>query len=271
METDRVLKIVQILFQTVFSRRRCAFLAAAFILGLYACGNADTVEPELAQDTVTEEVYEESPAEEQYEAGTEYTYKASESVRKLPRVASISIATVSPDIREGFKALVETENPDTGDIDFIYEWKINGEEIVGVTDQVIEWQDAFSKGDTLSVAVIPVSEIGQGVWMAEGSIVIPNSPPEIISEPGALFDGGEFNYTVEALDPDGDSFDFTLRGAPKGMTIEPATGLITWGYNTEDTGDYEVHIVVTDSEGAETLQTLNFTIHDDDSPPQYQP
>jgi len=265
-KNGRFFKMIEGLFQTVSSIHTPALLTAAIVFGLFSCGSEDTVDPEVIEGTVTEQVYEESYAQEEYQSGTEYAYKASEGARELPRITRIHIATLSPDVREGFEALVETDNVNNTDIDFTYEWKLNGEEILGITDQVIEWQDTFSKGDTLSVAVIPVSEIGQGVWMAEGSIVIPNSPPEIISEPRELFDGWEFNYTIEALDPDGDSFDYTLRGAPKGMTIEPATGLITWEYGMEDSGDYEVLIVVTDSEGAGTLQTLKFTIHDEGSP-----
>ncbi len=256
----------QSLLKSLSSINFSTILAALLILGVYACGGDDPPEPEIAQDTVTEEVSHEPRAQEEYmgyESDPEYTYKESERVGRLPRITTITIATLSPDIREGFKALVESDSANKGDLDFLYQWKLNGEEIVGGTDQVLEWQDEFTKGDTLSVAVIPVSELGQGALQAEGSIVIPNSPPKIISEPGSLFDEGEFNYTVEAVDPDGDSIDFTLKGAPKGMTIEPATGLITWVYGAQDTGEFEVLIVVTDSDGAESSQTLNFTIHED--------
>lgn len=259
----------QSLLKSLSSTYFNTILAALIMLGVYACGSDNPVEPEIAQDTATEEVYEESQVKEnyeEYETDTAYTHKASSGVSRLPRITSISIATVSPDIREGFKTFVETDSENNGDVDFIYQWKLNGEEIIGGTDQVMEWQDDFAKGDTLSVSVISVSDLGQGALQTEGSIVIPNSPPEIISEPGDLFDSGEFNYTVEAVDPDGDSFDFTLRGAPKGMVIEPATGLITWQYGAEDTGDFEVLIVVADSEGAESSQTLNFTIHEEGSP-----
>ena len=244
------------------------FLLALIVLGLSACGGEESLEPEITRDAVMEETQEaqqESPDSQDYDTGSQYTYKASDSLRELPQITSIRIATLSPDLRDGFKALVETDSADSDEVDFIYEWKLNGQEIIGVSDHVIEWQEGFSKGDTLSVSVIPLSEAGQGVWAAEGSMLIPNSPPEIVSEPGSLFDSGEFSYTVEAVDSDGDSFDFTLRGAPRGMTIEPATGLITWVYDSDDSGDYEVLIVVTDSEGAQSVQTLNFTIREQDS------
>lgn len=262
--------MIKISVQSIPGQFRNVFLALLVFIGLCACGSDNPVETEIDQDTATQEAPHEPHSQEQhdeYETGAEYTYDANERVGRLPRVTSITIATMSPDIRDGFKALVETDNADNGELDIIYQWKLNGEDIIGATDQEIEWQDEFAKGDTLTVAAIPVSEIGQGALQVEGSIVIPNSPPEIISEPGALFDAGEFNYTVEAVDPDGDSFDFTLRGAPKGMIIEPATGLITWEYGAEDTGDFEVIIVVSDSDGAETMQTLNFTIHEEGSTP----
>ena len=62
------------------------------------------------------------------------------------------------------------------------------------------------------------------VEQAEG-----NHPPVIISEPvtNAVV-GEEYRYNVDALDADDDSLTYSLAESPSGMTIDPATGLITW-------------------------------------------
>ena len=110
------------------------------------------------------------------------------------------------------------------------------------------------------MSVTPYSDLGQGAVTAGGTFTIPNSPPVISSEPSASYSDGRFTYTVLAEDPDGDPIDFTLRGAPPGMTIEPATGLIVWEYGEGDAGEYKVTVVAADSEGASVSQELTLTI-----------
>lgn len=247
------------------SRYLCSLLLALVLCITSACGKDDEKSEEVIEAPVAGEILEETEGGADYETEADVRYDTDERVRHLPRIRAIRIVSLTSDMRDGFKAVVQTDKADTGGIEYIYEWRINGEEIIGATHEALEWQDGFKKGDSLTVGVIPVSDIGEGVWKAEGAITIPNSPPQITSEPDTLFQDGKFSYTVEAVDTDGDTFDYTLRGAPGGMIIEPAAGLITWQYGSEDAGDYEVVIIVADSEGALSSQTLTFTIHPEDS------
>ena len=55
----------------------------------------------------------------------------------------------------------------------------------------------------------------------------PNRPPVFTSTPQFVAtDGQLYQYTAVAVDPDGDPLSFSLREAPAGMTIDPATGLV---------------------------------------------
>ena len=186
------------------------------------------------------------------------------SVPSLSLVEAIKIVTLAENPRDGFKAEVVSSENGPEDTNFLYDWKVNGNNILGESGEELGWRDEFKKGDTITVSVTPYSSLGQGVITAEGSFKIPNSPPVIISEPEASFEEARFTYTVVAEDPDGDPIDFTLRGAPAGMTIEPATGLISWEYGGEDSGDYTVTIIVSDSEGAQAVQKLTLTINPDE-------
>lgn len=59
--------------------------------------------------------------------------------------------------------------------------------------------------------------------------VVNNRPPEIISEPvTTAFAGNEYQYDVEAIDPDDDPLSYSLVDSPDGMTIDPDTGLVVW-------------------------------------------
>ncbi len=178
-----------------------------------------------------------------------------------PVVKSIRIERISgTDTGNGFRAIVEATDPDGDVISFRYQWKLDGEEIPGATDEILEWREGFKRGSIISISVIPFDGQDEGVWNAEGSYTIPNSPPIITSEPVQPVEDGKFSYTIKAEDPDGDPIEYTLKNAPIGMTLEPATGLITWDFGEAGTGQHIVEIVVTDSEGAKTSQTLTLNI-----------
>lgn len=245
-------------------------LLAIFVFASVGCGSGGEKadEPEGVSPDAEKLQYEESNDEtgEDFAGDTEQYYSGDSSVPSISRISSVRVATVSEDPRDGFKVEINYSDPDAaGDSSFIYAWKVNGEEIFGETGEELKWREGFKKGDTVTVSVTPYSDLGQGALVAEGSFKIPNSPPRIISEPKPAFEDGKFSYTVQALDPDGDSLDFTLRNAPAGMTIEPATGLIVWEYGAQDKGVYTVTIIVSDSEGARATQELTLSIDPDNS------
>src|SRR5262249_14713550 len=54
-------------------------------------------------------------------------------------------------------------------------------------------------------------------------------PPVIYSDPNrSAAEGQRYQYAVLADDPDGDSLVFSLPKAPMGMSIDAATGLVSW-------------------------------------------
>jgi len=218
----------------------------------------DQSAPEVSEEPVTEN--EDASEEESVDA--EYSQP---SLPSLAEIKSVKVRMLSADPKDGFEADVEYEGEGDGSMGFIYDWKLNGNDITGAGEEKLEWRDDFKKGDTISVSVTPYSDLGQGAFSAEGSFKIPNSPPVIISEPDTSFEEGRFSYIVEASDPDGDPIDFRLKNAPRGMMIEPAAGLIIWEYGEKDAGDYKVTVIVTDSEGAESMQELTLSIHPRDS------
>lgn len=178
-----------------------------------------------------------------------------------PEITSINIVYVSDNNpRGGLRAVAKGKDLDGDDISFRYQWKRNGEKITGAVGEVLEWQNDFKKGDKISVEVIPYDGKDEGIWRVEGEFTIPNSPPRITSEPEAKMEGGKFRYAVKAEDPDEDPIEFTLKDAPKGMSIDPKTGLITWDFDEKDAGEYKIEVVASDPEGAKSSQMLTLTI-----------
>lgn len=192
--------------------------------------------------------------------GTLLLAQAYENTR--PRVRSMKIALVNPSSpRDGFRAIVDAIDPDGDEITLYYQWFHNSEEVTGGTEQILEWDNEFKKGDELLLEALPRDMYGEGVWRSQGKMMIPNSPPVITSLPKGIAEGGEFSYQVKATDPDGDEIIFSIAGAPKGMDIDPGTGKVVWKYaDGGHEGSLDARIVVTDSEGARAEQVLRLNI-----------
>lgn len=178
-----------------------------------------------------------------------------------PKIKSIRVESISNNFKEGFKAVILTDEPEEKDIDFIYQWKLNGTDIIGATEQTLEWQEGFKKGDVITLEVIPYDDLTEGIWKSEGNFTIPNSPPLIESIPSGTVSSGSFNYKVEATDLDEDTLTYSLENAPEGMAIDQDTGEITWKYGIANKGDYKINIIVSDNDGGQTFQELSVTVN----------
>lgn len=79
---------------------------------------------------------------------------------------------------------------------------------------------------------------------------------------------GTYTYDVEAVDPDGDQpLVYSLDAAPLGMTIDPATGLITWPVSSVAAGDHQVAVRVREPNGGFDTQSYTLTIFNPNEAP----
>lgn len=240
------------------------FIISLFLLNISGCGN-DTEKSAIIEKTNKNspeiKISEQDTESINRKTETEIQGQVDQKLNHPPVVESIRIERISDiDTSNAFRAIVEAKDPDDDVISFGYQWNLDGEDIPGATDEMLEWREDFKKGSIISVSVIPFDGKDEGVWKAEGSSTIPNSPPIITSEPLPRIENGKLSYILKADDPDGDPIEYTLKNSPRGMTIEPATGLITWEFGEADTGEYMVEIIVTDSEGAKASQMLALNI-----------
>ncbi|GCL37155.1 hypothetical protein SR1949_22620 [Sphaerospermopsis reniformis] len=90
-----------------------------------------------------------------------------------------------------------------------------------------------------------------------GSTAI-NHAPNITSTPGFVANvGSAYQYQVEAKDPDGQTLRYQLLESPQGMTIDAASGLLSW--TTPVNGNYQVVVAVFDTEGLGVTQGYTLT------------
>jgi RHS repeat-associated protein len=96
-------------------------------------------------------------------------------------------------------------------------------------------------------------------WTIEVSTTLANRPPFVDSIP-ELFAvlGQPYHYAVHATDPEGGPVTYTLIAPPAGMTIDPATGLLTWTPGA--TGSVSVAIRAADALDAHGAQVYTLDV-----------
>ncbi len=69
-----------------------------------------------------------------------------------------------------------------------------------------------------------------------------------------------YSYSAQALDPDDDVLTYALLTAPAGMTIDSATGLLTWTPGAADEGNHNVVIEASDGRGGAVQQVFSLMV-----------
>jgi subtilisin family serine protease len=165
---------------------------------------------------------------------------------------------------------VEATDPDPGDtLTYSVESVYPGMTIDPVTG-LLQWTPTQADvGD--SVVTIRVRD-SQGL-QAEQIIYVHVEPlgnyPVITSSPVTnAKEGNLYSYDVDAFDPDaGDVLTYSLTLGPNGITIDPATGLITWTPTPGQVGEHDVTVRVQDSRGAFVTQSFRIRVAAANDPP----
>jgi YD repeat-containing protein len=91
--------------------------------------------------------------------------------------------------------------------------------------------------------------------------VPPNNEPVIDSTPvTTATQDTAYSYDVEASDADGDTLTYSLTTAPEGMSIDSASGLISWTPSADQVGSQSVTVQVDDGVGGSAAQSFSITV-----------
>jgi hypothetical protein len=186
-----------------------------------------------------------------------------------PKIVDTKIVPDPANANADLRVEVKAEDPEGDLINFKYQWikfenggpvrkAVNFE---GETTPTLS-HDKFVHGDVVGVRITPFDWKGaEGQMYQSQLVVIKNSPPEIISAPPVNLSGTRFTYPVKVKDLDSDPIAFSLsKDAPKGMTIDLATGLITWAIPPGTTGAFTVKVNGDDGHGGTCYQRITFTL-----------
>jgi len=140
----------------------------------------------------------------------------------------------------------ETRDKDGDEVTVQYEWTRDG----APAGEGKTFEGSMKRGDKIQVRLVPFDgeTKGRAVTLLNETH---NMPPIIAEHKNFSFGGKVWRYQVKASDPDGDPLTYSLKEAPKGMTINAETGLITWDVSDEFAGETTFTVMVKDRQGGE--------------------
>jgi RHS repeat-associated protein len=96
---------------------------------------------------------------------------------------------------------------------------------------------------------------------------LPNQLPTITTKPiVGINPGGNYQYDVDATDPEGTAITYAFLTKPDGVTIDPQTGLIQWQTAANVTGEFPTTVVATDIDGGKAVQSFRVKVALNDLP-----
>ena len=197
--------------------------------------------------------------------GEDKTYISDEVIvaNTPPQIQSARLVPANPQKGDNLKVEVKTIDEDNDAVSLLYEWFVNGKPS-GKTSEAIAINELIKTGDKVSVKITPRDGEAEGIPVTLSSFIA-NSPPNVSPNIAASFNGLVYTSKVMAEDPEGDPLTYTLKAGPKGMTIDPNSGVITWEVKPEDKGEHNTIVSVSDGHGGETI--VPFTARISFTPP----
>lgn len=176
-----------------------------------------------------------------------------------PKVTAVSL--VPPTARAGdrLEAHVEVSDLDHDRIDLSFKWYRNDTLIKEGEDSFLD-TTGFAAPDTIAVEVTASDPDGFANASRSHTLTLDNSGPTIVSTPPTAAVKERFDYSLRALDPDGDPLTYHLEMAPPGMAISSDTGHIGWQISTDQQGTFHVKVVAKDGHGGLATQEFDLTL-----------
>ena len=193
-----------------------------------------------------------------------------------PKVVSAEISPASAFVNTDLTVEVQADDPESDLINYKYQWVKakagdsldKAENLDGEINPTLS-RGKFSHGDAIAVKITPSDWYADGKTCQTKFIVVNNSPPEIISSPPDHIAGTLFTYPVKVKDLDNDPIFFSLgEGAPKGITIDSATGLITWDIPPNTTGTFTITVKADDGQEGICFQPVTLTVQAEQATPE---
>ena len=114
-----------------------------------------------------------------------------------------------------------------------------------------------SMGQTITISTTNGRPVAYDPWVS--GVVAGNVAPVFVTNPVTTATIGQlYQYQALGFDTDGDQLSYLLDSGPAGMTVDPASGLVSWTPTVNSPGQAQVALQVYSS--ADTYATQQFTV-----------
>ncbi len=105
------------------------------------------------------------------------------------------------------------------------------------------------------------SRIDIGAYGGTSNLLSPNSPPQITSQPIRYIKPGQnYNYEIQAIDPDNDSLNYILTNEKLPDWLKFEKNKLTGAPTQRDVGYYGVIVVISDGRGGNTVHPISINV-----------
>ncbi len=181
--------------------------------------------------------------------GDDKEYRSNEIIigNSPPVIRKAQLLPAMPTVSSRLTADTNADDTDGDYIAFDYKWTHN-EKPAGDESYL---EDDFKRGDTISVKITALDKEGPGSNVTLNTTIF-NSLPQV-SGGSHQFEGTTYTYRISASDPDGDTLTYNLEQGPEGMTIDSASGILSWQAGPDDRGTFDIKVSISDNNGGKVL------------------
>ena len=189
-------------------------------------------------------------------------------VEELPNRAPVieSVPEFVAVVDTAYSYLVEARDPDGDAVTF---------DVVdppaGLTIDASSGEVSWTPSETGNfVIAVRASDLAgaSGRQVYELAVLPPNSDPVIDTEPVLeALAGATYRYDVDATDAEGQFLTYSTDIAPRGMTIDGRTGLLSWTPEPSQAGPHDVVVRVEDVANGSATQAFEIEVAPDAQPP----
>jgi hypothetical protein len=144
---------------------------------------------------------------------------------------------------------------------YTYRWKVNDRTIPEATGSTLTLSP-FKKGDLISVIVTPRDGATEGLAVESPLVAIHSIAPslELKALRQARKPGQPIELQLVAVAPDSSRIIFSLEPPlVPGMTIDPASGKVSWSLRPDQKGSFRFAAAVEDDQGTKITKTFDIT------------
>jgi hypothetical protein len=178
-----------------------------------------------------------------------------------PSIKQVRLFPPQPTIQDTLKAEVSTDFPEP--LTYTYQWKVNERVMPEATGEALKLS-AFRKRDLITVTVTPYAGKVVGFAVESPVIAVHSAPPslemkEFSRQPRKV--GDPIELQLAGTDPDGDAVTFSLEPPlVPGMSIDSATGKITWTIPPEQKGTIRFGAAASDPDQTKVTKIFEMVV-----------